>query len=48
MKQKIEKNSELIPVRTLWTNISRNGSKYWSGKLELAELVMSSLNQKGI
>ena len=48
MKQKTEKNSDLIPVGALWTNISRNGNKYWSGKLELAELVMSSLNQKGI
>ena len=48
MKQKTEKNSDLIPVGALWTNISRNGNKYWSGKLELSELVMSSLNQKGI
>ena len=48
MKQKTEKNSDLIPVGALWTNISRKGNKYWSGKLELSELVMSSLNQKGI
>ena len=48
MKQETEKNSDLISVGALWTNISRNGNKYWSGKLELAELVMSSLNQKGI
>ena len=48
MKQETERNASLIPVGALWTNISRNGSKYWSGKLELAELVMASLNQKGI